>query len=429
MILNETRAKEFLERYNLSAIVSSGRENTTYLTDFLAVHYIRDRMASGPSSAPGSGNNYLQTYGMYTRSGKRVLILPQARYLFTDPKFSPNLEVYTYGVMMSLREQPPRFDTRQEREFAALQQRSDRNFKSPAEALSTAVKQFGEGGDLGLDYSDIHSASLQMLNESKAAKKVKNATEMFRILRMVKSDEETQRIKKAVEITEIALEKAIESLKEGVTETELKRVFATSLTSNGGLFENAFMSPMGTRSGGMAAPNDERKLARGDFGWFDLGCSYLAYHSDTGESFCFGKSEERQARIYKALDEVVERSIKITSPGTKTSDLCDEVVQIWDKHGIPRPPTGMGHGIGLETHEYPLIASQGGIFLPGESRIKDEVVEVSPNFEVEEGMVLNFEVPYMVWGWGGVHIEKTVVVDKNGCHLIAPQERHLRVIS
>ena len=53
MLLNEQRAKNFLERYNLDAIVSSSRENTTYLTDFLAVSYIHDKMASGPSTSPG----------------------------------------------------------------------------------------------------------------------------------------------------------------------------------------------------------------------------------------------------------------------------------------------------------------------------------------------------------------------------------------
>ena len=124
----------------------------------------------------------------------------------------------------------------------------------------------------------------------------------------------------------------------------------------------------------------------------------------------------------------MNRSIEIAAPGVNSSDLCDEVVKIWEKRGVPTPPTGMGHGMGLEVHEYPLIASQGSIFIPRDSRIKDDVVDNSTNFPFEEGMVLNFEAPYMVWGWGGVHLEKTVLVEKNGCSLIAPQERHLRVI-
>src|ERR1700730_2352812 len=141
MLLNEQRAKNFLERYNLDAIVASSRENTTYLTDFLAVSYIHDKMASGPSTSPGSGNNYVQTYGIYTRSGKRALVLPQARFLFTDPKAISNLEVFAYGGMMSLREPNPHLDTDQERVFAELQKNSARSFGSPGEALSAAIKE------------------------------------------------------------------------------------------------------------------------------------------------------------------------------------------------------------------------------------------------------------------------------------------------
>jgi Xaa-Pro aminopeptidase len=221
----------------------------------------------------------------------------------------------------------------------------------------------------------------------------------------------------------------VDNTRAGKSEMDLWRAFSASVGSNGALFENAFMSPTGTRSGGMAAPSEEKKLKVGDVGWFDFGCSYLGYHSDTGESFSLGQPTERQTKIYNALEDVVDRSIELAAPGMSSSDLCDEVVKIWDKHGVPRPPTGMGHGIGLETHEYPLIASQGSIFIPKDSRIKDDVVDNSTNFPFEEGMVLNFEAPYMVQGWGGVHIEKTVVVEKNGARLIAPQERHLRVIS
>ena len=110
--------KIFLKDTTLDAIISSSRENTTYLTDFLAVSYIHDKMASGPSTSPGSGNNYVQTYGIYTRSGKRALVLPQARFLFTDPKAISDLEVFAYGGMMSLRDPNPHLDTDQERVFA-----------------------------------------------------------------------------------------------------------------------------------------------------------------------------------------------------------------------------------------------------------------------------------------------------------------------
>jgi Xaa-Pro dipeptidase len=426
MLLNQDRAQEFLESNNVSAIISSARENTTYLTDFLAVDYIHDRMASGPGCFPGSGSNYLQTYGIFTREGERVLIIPQSRFLFIEP--DTDVEIYTYGPIMSLRERNPKFDTEQERIFENFQNNVQRNFNSHGEALSAAIREFVKGNIVGLDYSDIHSSALRSLRDNNSNVVLKDASESFRFLRMVKSKAEIRRLEKAAEITEKALETTLQSTHEGVSEEDLRVVFAASVSANGATFDNEFMSPIGSRSGSIAAPSNIRKIMKGDIGWFDFGCTFLGYHSDTGESFCIGKPPERQLKIYRALEELVNKCLEIAAPGVKCTDLSDEVVKIWDKHDVTRPPTGMGHGIGLETHEYPVIASQGSIFLDKESIVQDDLLKISANMPMEEGMVLNFEAPYMIWGWGGVHIEKTAVVEKNRCTLITPQERQLRII-
>src|ERR1700730_9436233 len=101
MLLNEVRAREYLDRFGLNALISSGRENTTYLTNFPAVTYIRDRMASGPSA---SSSNFIQSYGIYTKDGERILIIPISRYMFVDLEDSKEVEIYTYGKIESLRD-------------------------------------------------------------------------------------------------------------------------------------------------------------------------------------------------------------------------------------------------------------------------------------------------------------------------------------
>ena len=123
------------------------------------------------------------------------------------------------------------------------------------------------GGDtVGLDYSDIHSSSLQTVKEKNPDVTIKNASEMFRFLRMVKSQEEIRRLRRVVEITEKALDDTLNATLEGKSEMDLCQAFGASVASNGGIFENVFMSPTGTRAGGMAAPSAEKKLKNGDRG-------------------------------------------------------------------------------------------------------------------------------------------------------------------
>src|SRR5437867_11236159 len=81
LLLNEPRANAYLERFGLHGLVSSSRENTSYLTNFLSVTHVQDRMYN---VAPGSGENYMQVYGLFPRGGKPVLILPTAMYMFSQ---------------------------------------------------------------------------------------------------------------------------------------------------------------------------------------------------------------------------------------------------------------------------------------------------------------------------------------------------------
>jgi Xaa-Pro aminopeptidase len=75
--------------------------------------------------------------------------------------------------------------------------------------------------------------------------------------------------------------------------------------------------------------------------------------------------------------------------------------------GIPdyeRPH--VGHGVGLELYEWPLVTS-------------------SERDRLEEGMVLNIELPYAIRGVGGLQIEETIVVRADGYELLTAASRSL----
>ncbi|NMC73364.1 MAG: M24 family metallopeptidase, partial [Geobacteraceae bacterium] len=70
---------------------------------------------------------------------------------------------------------------------------------------------------------------------------------------------------------------------------------------------------------------------------------------------------------------------------------------------------GLGHGVGLDVHEKPVVSFRG-------------------EGEVVEGMVFTIEPGIYLPGWGGVRIEDTVCVTSNGSSLLTKVSKELIVL-
>jgi Xaa-Pro aminopeptidase len=68
-----------------------------------------------------------------------------------------------------------------------------------------------------------------------------------------------------------------------------------------------------------------------------------------------------------------------------------------------------GHGIGLEVRDYPIIVAETGL------RIRDACIDLSSDPRLEEGMVVNLELPLYLFGLGSLHMEETFLVTRDGC--------------
>ena len=425
MLTNRKRLDSFLEENGLSALVSSSRENTAYLTNFLAQYYVKDRMYN---VVPGSGEEYIQTFGLYS-GGKQVLVIPLSGYLNARMDPSVTEDIYTYGRAMSLRDPNPHFDSPEEREFEKMSNDGIKNFDSAGDALLAAISDFVGGEEIGFETLGADPHILAEVKRAKPGLAMKESRELFRFIRMVKSEEEIRRLRTAAEVNERVLERLVSSIREGVTEVDLARTFRQFLASEPyDIREGGLMIPFGTRGGAMLSAGNAA-LGRGMMVWIDCGFSLNGYYADLGESGVLGAPSEEQRRLYDVLTKVIEGCEEIVSPDMKPSELNAAAKGIWERGGVPKSVTGMGHGIGLEVHEYPRISAAKGEAIKNKRAIKDDVIESSIDIPFEEGMVLCLEAPYMVWGWGGVHVERTIIVGKGKNEQLTRQERFLRVIS
>ncbi|MEM2738385.1 MAG: Xaa-Pro peptidase family protein [Candidatus Bathyarchaeia archaeon] len=389
MLLNLDRAFKMMEKYDIDALVAATPENNFYL--------------SGVWSISHSAIRGVNVFTVLPKQGNPMLVLPQSELDQYAESYSwiKNIKVYgTFYVEDS--EDPKRPLDFEETLSRLVKVRSERN------AIETITNVFFEQGleraKIGVDELGI-SFSLWLELQSKLPKAtIVPASHIFKEIRMVKTDEEISRLKKAAEISEGAFYAAVEQVHEGVTELDVAREFDKYVIENGGVpFLTLF--GFGARS---TLPNcvpTNNKLKKGDVIRFDGGCIYQHYYSDIAFSAVFGQPTEKMRRYYRALVMGTQKAIQSIKPGVMASELFRIAVNTVKENGVSHYKRHhCGHGIGVEIYDLPTLSPSDNRFL-------------------EEGMVLCVETPYYEICFGGLQIEKTVLVTKDGFeYLTSPIE-------
>lgn len=216
--------------------------------------------------------------------------------------------------------------------------------------------------------------------------------------RVCKTEEELEKIKKAVEITDKTFTDFLGLLKEGMTEIEAKNLVDHRHIVNGG--EKASFDTIMAFGENTALPHaspTNRKLKKGDIVTIDFGVFYKGYCSDMTRTFFFGEPNEKElVDIHNIVREAHELQLSEVCAG-KTVKEIDKLGRdyIASKGYGDKFIHGTGHGVGLEIHEAPTVNSS-----------SDEILKA--------GMVITIEPGIYVEGLGGVRIENDVIVTETG---------------
>lgn len=229
-------------------------------------------------------------------------------------------------------------------------------------------------------------------------------------VRRAKLPEEVERLRAAAAATEAAIHRAIDVAADGMRETDLQHIVATSLTS-AGVSPRFVVASVGLRSAFADTPaSPDQTLRRGDLVRFDVGGQLDGYWSDLGRTAIAGEPDDLQRERYEAIWAGEHAQIQYARPGVSAGKLFEVAVTEVEGHGLtPYRRHHCGHGIGLNAYEPPIIGPGG-----------DQALEA--------GMVLCLETPYYELGWGGMMVEDTVLITENGCELLSVSDRSLRII-
>lgn len=285
-------------------------------------------------------------------------------------------------------------------------------------SLMHTWKELGlEKGKVGVENTFLRVSMLQMVKHPHAkpeALELVDGTAIMTDLRIVKSSEEVDLIRKASKVADKAMKAAIEAAKPGVTETEIAGEAEYMMRKSGA--EEFFRTYVasGPRSSIAHGVVGHRKLKRGDMVMIDLHPTINGYHSDICRTMCVGKPSEKQQKAFEVYLRAQRAAVQAAGPNTTMTNLENMMHEIFEKEGYEEyfvgPPI---HGVGLEFEEPPLPA--GHAFFHGEE----------PKDELRPGMVISIGNCGLYLGDFGVRIEDTVAITDKGHQELTTYRRTL----
>lgn len=218
-------------------------------------------------------------------------------------------------------------------------------------------------------------------------------------LRMVKSPEEVDCIKKAQAIAEEAFSHILTFIKPGVTEKSIALELDFYMLSHGAealSFETIAVT--GKKTSMPHGVPDNTVVKQGDFVTMDFGAVYKGYHSDMTRTVAVGSVSPEQKKIYEIVLAAQKSALEILKKGVpcKTADAAARNI-IKEKGYGEYFGHGTGHGVGIEIHETPnlspaseavlasgnIVTVEPGIYIPDKFgvRIEDMALITDKGFE------------------------------------------------
>lgn len=219
-------------------------------------------------------------------------------------------------------------------------------------------------------------------------------------LRMVKDEWEITLMRQAALLGSQGFQHVRNLLKEGITESEVAVELEIFWKRHGA--DGVAFPPIIAFGPNTSMPHHhsvQQKLEPGHTVLIDIGVTVHGYHSDMTRTFFFGEPDPQMMNIFNLVQEAQEAALAICKPGVTVGELDAAARNLIQEKGHGEHfMHSLGHGIGLEVHEKPILRNK-----PPFQSVK-----------LEPGMVITVEPGIYLPGVGGVRIEDTVVINEKG---------------
>jgi len=268
--------------------------------------------------------------------------------------------------------------------------------ESPYALLDQYLKKIGKpGGRVGIGPNVRNFIREGFVRDSKA--QLTNGAIVTEGVRAVKSEKEITYMDVANKITKLAYQKGFSQVKEGMSPGELSQIIREALTamgvSGGGgpLFGENAAFPHGTKN--------IRNLREGDVILVDGGCSVNGYRSDVTRTIVYGKPSDKVKKVWDIVFNAQQAAFKVIKDGLPCEEADRVARKVVENAGYGSDyqyfTHRLGHGIGMEGHEFPYLVK-------------------GNDLKMKSGITFTNEPGLYLYGEFGIRIEDSFVVTTNG---------------
>ena len=226
-----------------------------------------------------------------------------------------------------------------------------------------------------------------------------------------KDDEEVESLRVAQSLTDDVFTYLLGVIRPGITEKELAaEIVYQHLRRGADAMSFAPIVAAGSRGALPHARPSDRRIEKGDLLVLDFGCFLDGYASDMTRTVAVGQPEEEAAALYSLVLDAQQRAIEAARAGMTSIELDAVARNVIESGGYGDFFThGLGHGLGLQIHEWPKVSYHVEHILP-----EGAAVTIEPGIYIPERF--------------GIRIEDIIVLREGGCENLTGSRKDLIVL-
>jgi len=232
-------------------------------------------------------------------------------------------------------------------------------------------------------------------------------------LRLIKTPNDIAALRKAIDISERALARVLETVRLGQTEKEIEQTLIQALFAEGA--EDQSFHPIVAAGDGSARPHAKARadypVKAGDALLLDFGARKDGFAADITRTVFLDHATDEAQAVYDTVLRANLAGFDVTRAGVTAHEIDDAVISVLEASPYAdRIRTKTGHGLGRDVHEAPYIM-----------RGNHQVLPAGTVFTNEPGL-------YQIDNFG-VRIEDDVLITENGCESLTNFPKELTVLA
>lgn len=286
--------------------------------------------------------------------------------------------------------------------------RSWQEDESPYERLAQGLREKGmAGGKIGIEET-VRFVFVEGIAKAAPQARIASATPVTAGCRMIKSAHEIALMRLAAEVTLEAYEAAYAAVKDGMTQPQLEDLVRKAHAQLG--FTGGADVQVGEFSAFPHGSVTPQVVHEGTIVLMDGGCTVEGYQSDITRTYVLGKATDKMKQVFDIVHRAQSAALAAARPGVECGSIDSAARKVVTDAGYGPDykyfTHRLGHGMGMDGHEWPYL-------------VRGNTAKLQAN------MTTSDEPGIYIRGEFGVRLEDDMHVTENGAELFTPQSPSL----